>query len=219
MRQETVETGIAAALTGHLVLSTLHTNDAPGAVRDSAKWARHATSSPGALISVLAQRLARRLCPHCKVERDTDPEVARPRLPAPPSASTSPAAAALPRDRVHSRVRIFEPVVDARIREHDPRAAGADAIREAARAAGMRTLGHDAWRKLVQGLTSLDEVRPLLSLLADEAPSCPVCGHGIQTWFDHCPDCGHTLRRRCECGQALEEGWRRCPACGVEAGA
>lgn len=220
--RETVETGMAAALTGHLVLSTLHTNDAPGAVARLCEMGAPRYLIAGALIGVLAQRLARRLCPHCKVERDTDPEELRALgLPATPVRLHEPRGCERCHGTgFHGRVGIFELlVVDARIRELILRDAGADAIREAARAAGMRTLGHDAWRKLVQGLTSLDEVRPLLSLLADEAPSCPVCGHGIQTWFDHCPDCGHTLRRRCECGQALEEGWRRCPACGVEAGA
>src|SRR5690606_35262392 len=69
---ETAEIGMAAALTGHLVLSTLHTNDAPGAVARLVEMGTPRYLVAGALIGVLAQRLARRLCPHCRVEREAE---------------------------------------------------------------------------------------------------------------------------------------------------
>ena len=67
----TAEMAIQAALTGHLVFSTLHTNDAVGArSRAWPTWACPATSSAATVVGVLAQRLARTLCPACKTRDD-----------------------------------------------------------------------------------------------------------------------------------------------------
>src|SRR5690606_4465627 len=75
--RETAEIGMAAALTGHLVLSTLHTNDAPGAVTRLGEMGTPRYLTAGALVGVLAQRLARRLCPHCREARDADADELR----------------------------------------------------------------------------------------------------------------------------------------------
>ncbi len=214
--RETAEVGMAAALTGHLVLSTLHTNDAPGAVARLTEMGTPRYLVAGALIGVLAQRLARRLCIHCREPHEVSPaELARLGLPALNTPLYAPRGC--PRcdgTGYHGRVGIFELlVVDSRIRRLVLRRAPADAIRDAARANGMTPLGADAWNKVRAGLTSLDEVRPLLTLLADEAPACPECGASIRHNFLACPGCGHTLRRRCACGTPLEEGWNHCPSC------
>jgi predicted RNA-binding Zn-ribbon protein involved in translation (DUF1610 family) len=114
------------------------------------------------------------------------------------------------------RVGIYELlVVDARVRELIMQRAPTDSIRDAARAAGMRTLGQDAWERVREGVTSLEEVRPLLALLADEAPGCAGCGADIRADFVACPRCGVVLRERCECGRWLEEGWNCCAGCGA----
>src|SRR5690606_34129404 len=63
---ETARIAIEAALTGHLVLSTLHTNDAPGAVARLQKMGIESFLTASAVDCVVAQRLARKLCPHCK---------------------------------------------------------------------------------------------------------------------------------------------------------
>ncbi|HEX7049387.1 MAG TPA: ATPase, T2SS/T4P/T4SS family [Longimicrobiales bacterium] len=218
--RETVETGMAAALTGHLVLSTLHTNDAPGAVARLAEMGAPRYLIAAGLIGVLAQRLARRLCAHCRVEREATPDELRALgLPARPTrVHDARGCSHCAGTGYHGRIGIFELlVVDANVRERLLRRASADAIRDAARAAGMMPLSHDAWRKVRAGLTTLDEIRPLLTLLADEAPVCPACGAGIRTAFRVCPACGHTLRRYCTCGARLEPRWHWCPACGTPA--
>ncbi|HEX7120116.1 MAG TPA: ATPase, T2SS/T4P/T4SS family [Longimicrobiales bacterium] len=214
--RETAEVGMAAALTGHLVLSTLHTNDAPGAVARLVEMGTPRYLVAGALIGVLAQRLARRLCVHCREPREATADELR-RLGLPARAIIVHDARGCNRcdgTGYHGRVGIFELLaVDARIRRLVLRRAPADAIRDAARANGMMPLGVDAWAKVRAGLTSLDEVRPLLSLLADEAPACPECGASVRHAFLACTACGHTLRARCACGTPLEDGWRHCPAC------
>jgi general secretion pathway protein E len=65
--QETAEIAVHASLTGHLVLSTLHTNDAPGAVTRLVEMGVERYNITSSVMAVLAQRLVRRLCPHCRV--------------------------------------------------------------------------------------------------------------------------------------------------------
>ena len=71
---ETAEMAIQAALTGHLVISTLHTNDAPTAVTRMLDLGVPAYMIKATVLGVMAQRLVRTLCPHCKVEEEVDPE-------------------------------------------------------------------------------------------------------------------------------------------------
>ncbi|HKJ93512.1 MAG TPA: ATPase, T2SS/T4P/T4SS family [Longimicrobiales bacterium] len=215
--RETVEVGLSAAMTGHLVLSTLHTIDAPGAVARLGEMGAPQYLVAGGLIGVLAQRLVRRLCTRCRrpVTLSGD-ALARFGLPRRPADAYE--AVGCPRCRdtgYRGRVGIFELlVVDAGIRKLILGGAAADAIREAARAAGCVPLSHDAWRRVRQGLTTVEEVAPLLGLMGDEAPVCPACGGAVRTSFGACPACGHRLERRCACGAALENGWRFCAACG-----
>ncbi len=71
---ETAEVAIKAALTGHLVLSTLHTNDAPSTVNRLLNMGVEPFLVASAVNLVLAQRLARKVCPECKVEEEIPPE-------------------------------------------------------------------------------------------------------------------------------------------------
>ncbi|MGH7506454.1 MAG: ATPase, T2SS/T4P/T4SS family, partial [Longimicrobiales bacterium] len=215
--RETVETAMAAALTGHLVLSTLHTNDAPSAATRLAEMGAPPYLVAGGLIGVLAQRLARRLCGSCGRQSAVPVERLR-QLGL--TANTIIVTEAVGCSRCdgtgyRGRVGIFELlVVDARIRQLVLRRAPAHAIRDAARATGSRSLGEDAWDKVRAGLTTLDEVAPLLALLADESPPCPSCGAGGRPGYRVCPACGHALRRRCRCGARIETDWTCCAACG-----
>lgn len=72
---ETAHIGVQASLTGHLVLSTLHTNDSIGAVARLADMGIEPFLLAGSLVGVVAQRLVRRLCPHCRVEVDSVPSI------------------------------------------------------------------------------------------------------------------------------------------------
>ena len=218
----TLEVALAAALTGHLVLSTLHTNDAAGAVARLLDMGAAPYLVAGALVGVLAQRLARRLCPECRTARRFAAEELA-ALGLPPVELHAFAPAGCPRCGGHGyrgRIGIYELLAaDSRLRELVLRRAPADALREAARDAGTVTLGQDAWRKLAAGTTSLDEVRPFLALIADEAPMCPACGAPVRRDFVACPACGSRLRHKCaQCGLLLEERWKCCPACATPAG-
>jgi type II secretory ATPase GspE/PulE/Tfp pilus assembly ATPase PilB-like protein len=153
--RETVETALAAALTGHLVLSTLHTNDAASAATRLIEMGAPPYLICGALIGVLAQRLARRLCPHCKTavsEKGVSLFVAG-------RCSNCEGAG------YSGRTGIFELMpMDAGIRELVMKRAPAEAIRLASKNAGNALLTDDAWARVLAGETSAQEVEPLLLL-------------------------------------------------------
>ncbi|HEX6559401.1 MAG TPA: GspE/PulE family protein, partial [Longimicrobiales bacterium] len=163
--RETVETALAAALTGHLVLSTLHTNDAASAPTRLIEMGAPPYLVCGALIGVLAQRLARRLCPHCKRSyAPSGDELREFAVGAPPASLWQAAGCSRCEDAgFRGRVGVFELLtVTPRFRELISRRAPAEALAGLARQAGTPLLADDAWRKVSAGLTSLDEVRPIL---------------------------------------------------------
>jgi type II secretory ATPase GspE/PulE/Tfp pilus assembly ATPase PilB-like protein len=214
--RETVEIALAAALTGHLVLSTLHTNDAA-----SAPARLHEMGAPpylvaGGLNGVLAQRLARRLCVHCRAQRTAQAdELAALGLPPRDVQVFAPVGCRrCDGTGYRGRVGIYELLeVSPRMRERIVRRASADAIRDMARAEGFTSLGQDAWQKVLAGLTSVAEVAPLLTLAELDASACPVCGEATRRSFASCTGCGAALRPRCGCGARLDERWKHCPSC------
>lgn len=214
--RDTVEVGLAAALTGHLVLATLHTNDAASAVSRLVEMGAPRYMVAGGLAGVLAQRLVRRLCPECRtavpITRGALHDLG---LPTPTHLPAAVGCARCDGSGYRGRVGIFELLtVNMAVRELILADAPVDHLREAAAAGGMTPLPMDAWRKVEAGLTTLDEVRPLLTLLADEAPSCPVCGGRVARNHPYCPHCGGEVARRCGCGARIPSHWRFCGACG-----
>lgn len=214
--RDTVEVGLAAALTGHLVLATLHTNDAASAISRLVEMGAARYLVAGGLAGVLAQRLVRRLCSECRtavpVTGDALHDLG---LPTPTHLPAAVGCGQCAGTGYRGRVGIFELLrVDAAIRELILANAPVDHLREAAAAAGMVPLPIDAWRKVEAGLTTLDEVRPLLALLADEARVCPACGGRVARDHPFCPHCGGEVARRCGCGERAPGHWRFCGACG-----
>ncbi len=214
--RETAEVGLAAALTGHLVLSTLHTIDAPGAVSRLMEMGAPRYLVAGGLVGVLAQRLVRRLCPDCRtVTPATGDLLHELGLPTPSHLPQPVGCHRCGGTGYRGRVGVFELLrVDARVRELILEAAPTDAVREAAMAAGMVPLAVHAWAKVEAGVTTLDEIRPLLALLADDARLCRSCGARVAKDHAFCPLCGGELVARCACGARARPHWRFCGACG-----
>jgi len=218
--RETVETAMAAAMTGHLVLSTVHTNDAPSAATRLIDMGAPPWLIAAGLIGILAQRLVRRLCEHCATRRLAGTaELSRLGLPG-REVEVREAKGCHRCEGVgyRGRLGIHELLgVDSRMRELIGKGAPAEAIREVARESGHASLAQHAWQKVRDGLTTLDEVAPLLRLAAAEAPMCPGCGEPARPGWRACPSCGERLRRACPCGESLEKGWRFCPRCAAAA--
>jgi len=161
---ETAMLMIRAALTGHLVFSTLHTNNAVGAIPRLIDMGVEPYLLPSSLVAVLAQRLTRTICPRCKEEIPNAEKVFENlNIPVPPN--TVPR---LWRGRgcghcketgYSGRIGIFELLrVDESFHEAIVRRSGAQTFFNIAREKGMETMFDDGVKKSVQGITTLEEV-------------------------------------------------------------
>ncbi len=164
--RETAQISIEAALTGHLLLSTLHTNDAPSSITRLVEMGIEPFLVSSSVRCVIAQRLARVLCPGCKTAVTLEASVlARSGFVVDHDVSGY-EASGCPRcsgSGYRGRVGIYEimPVSDA-IRDLALHSASSDRIMETARAEGMRTLREDAFEKVKAGVTAVDEVLRVL---------------------------------------------------------
>jgi type IV pilus assembly protein PilB len=161
---ETASMGIQASLTGHLVFSTLHTDDAPGAVTRMIDMGVPSYLVAGSVIGILAQRLVRVICPKCKQPHS-------PRESELQSAGITPEQAASATfmkgkgcnhcggSGYRGRLGIFELLtMSSKIRELAFQGASTQDIRKEAIKRGMSTLYDDGIRKVCEGITTLDEV-------------------------------------------------------------
>jgi general secretion pathway protein E len=161
---ETAEMAIQAALTGHLVISTLHTNDAPTAVTRLLDLGVPAYMIKATVLGVMAQRLVRTLCPHCKAEEAVDEEawnlLMHPFRAKPPSHIYSATGCLECRDTGYlGRMGIYEllPLSD-QLKPLIRADLDVDEVRRTAMKDGMRTLRLAGARKVGSGLTTISEV-------------------------------------------------------------
>lgn len=164
---ETAETAVQASLTGHLVFSTLHTNDAPSAITRLIDMGVEPYLITSSVIGVLAQRLVRVLCPYCKEESEEDVTDALDRLMIPEEIA--------PRGKhkifkakgcekcrdtgFKGRISLFEIMqMSEEIKALTLKRAAAYEIKKQAIKEGMVTLQHSGWQKVLAGVTTLEEV-------------------------------------------------------------
>jgi general secretion pathway protein E len=168
---ETAKIGVNAALTGHLVLTTLHTNSAAGAVTRLLDLGVQAFLIASTLRCVVAQRLVRRLCVNCREEYVATPDIV---------AQLVPEAAKRRKTPLHlwkavgcdhcggtgylGRAAIFELlIVDEALRKLIRPDINADIIADAAKAAGMTTMVTDGFAKCCEGITTVEELGRVVS--------------------------------------------------------
>jgi general secretion pathway protein E/type IV pilus assembly protein PilB len=160
--QETAQIAVQASLTGHLVFSTLHTNDAPGALTRLVDMGVEPYLVASSLEAIVAQRLVRVLCPECRVvDTSTRTQALRERVEALRGAVVyAPAGCRSCRQTgFQGRRAVFEMMgLGPEIRQLLLRNASSGEIKEIARREGMRTLTEDGWRLVCSGVTSPDEV-------------------------------------------------------------
>jgi type IV pilus assembly protein PilB len=161
--RETAQIAVEAALTGHLVLSTLHTNDAPGAVARLIEMGVEPFLVASAVDCVVAQRLARRLCEHCKKPVAVDGRIVREHgyaIDEPELHVFEPGGCSRCGGTGYKgRVGLYEVMtVTEEIRSLAVARASAEAIAEAAERTGMRRLRDEGFEKLRAGMTSFAEL-------------------------------------------------------------
>jgi general secretion pathway protein E len=161
---ETAEMAVQAALTGHLVISTLHTNDAPSAITRLLELGIAPYLIKATLLGVMAQRLVRILCPHCKVAAPTDPDgwrsLTTPWKMSPPAVAFQPVGCIECRETGFlGREGIYEllPITD-KLKPFVVAGAEIGKLRKSAMREGMKTLRLSGAMKVAAGLTTIAEV-------------------------------------------------------------
>ena len=223
---ETAQIAFRASITGHLVLTTIHTNDAASAVTRLTDLGLEPFMVASALVGVVSIRLVRTLCPKCKEGYEAD-------------ASTLGRAAkmdgAAPGTKVtlyrgrgctnchnsgyRGRTGIYEILeIDERIRQLVSQGASDSQIRQAAIENGMRSIGEDGLRKVLEGRTTMEEVTRVV-YLAENAPKvCPSCQTVLAKDYEYCTTCGTFVGDHCTgCHKRMMKEWTFCPFCGHDA--
>ena len=222
--RETADIALRAAQTGHLVLSTLHTNDSVSAITRLMDIGIEPYMLASSLHLIMAQRLVRCSCERCAEVYEPDVEHLR-------ALHISPAERRFRRGtgcgacrksgfsgrRVVHEVLQITPAVAKLIESRAPEAV----IRQQGRLEGMRVLAENAADMVRAGVTVPAEVLRVVDVIEQEAGSslsCPSCNRGVEEAFSVCPHCGARLHGPCgSCGKQLQAEWQICPFCAAPA--
>jgi len=216
---ETARIAMQAAQTGHLVLSTLHTDDAPSTMTRLMDIGVEPYIIASATIGVVAQRLVRRLCT-CRRQYTPEADVLRALNITESDAASLPFYKAAGCEQCHhtgyrGRIGIYEVMrITDRLRRMIAQRASEDAVREVAQGSGMITLGEDALAKVKSGVTTPEELLRVVTEVREIRSACPGCGAAVAIDFLACPSCGRRLGGGCPgCGRSMQSGWSYCPYC------
>jgi type IV pilus assembly protein PilB len=217
---ETAKIAMQAAQTGHLVLSTLHTDDAPSTITRLTDIGVEPFVTGSALIGVVAQRLVRRLCMSCRRQYTPEADILHSLNISEAEAGSLPFYKATGCDQCNhtgyrGRVGIYEVMkVTEKLRRMISQRGSEDALREAALSGGMFSLGEDGLAKVKSGITTAEELLRVVTEVREMRTLCPGCGSAVAVDFMACPECGKRLSGGCPtCGRSLQPGWNFCPYC------
>jgi type IV pilus assembly protein PilB len=216
---DTAEIALQASLTGHLVLSTLHTNDAPSAITRLVDIGMAPYMIASSVVGVVAQRLVRVICAECKEEYVPNPDllsrIGLDKQNLPFKFYRGSGCSKCGNLGFKGRTVIEEVMVMSRkVRELTLSGSSSDQVREAAMVTGMTTLGNSGLRKIEMGITTIDEVLKAVQQKEELTTVCPHCGKGVSLDFKDCPYCKKPLVPTCnECGRIVQPDWVVCPHC------
>ena len=196
--RETAEIALTAAQTGHLVLSTLHTNDSVAALDRLRDLDIPAFMIASSVTAIVAQRLVRKLC-SCRTEQSQSSYSAR--------ASSTPAGVdcestiyfpagceACDNTGYKGRIGVCEVlIITDEIARLIHKNAGADEIRTLLAGSAIRFMKEDALDKVKRGLTSMAEVRRIIPMKESAPLRCHICSKQLQPGFMLCPYCGSNV--------------------------
>jgi type IV pilus assembly protein PilB len=218
---ETAKLALEASMTGHMVMTTLHTNSAPAAITRLVDIGVEPFLVASSLSLVVAQRLLRRVCEACAA-----PYKPPGRVLTTLGLSEEDLASGTPRRGAgchecggtgyHGRTGVFELLpITASLRQVLMTTPTESAIAAAALKAGMQTLRASAIAKAQAGVTTYEEVLRATQVDAADDEHCTTCGGAVQDGMRACPWCATAIADdRCpSCAKHLEPKWRVCPWC------
>ena len=218
---ETADVAFKAALTGHMVLTTLHTNSAIASITRLIDMGIKPFILASALEGIVAQRLVRRICAECSRSVTPDPQLCDMlRVPAgffAAGVAQGSGCARCNNTGYKGRLGVYEIFV----MNDDYRQMIGGNYRESelvalARSNGMRTLLEDGLEKVRRGMTTLEELIRVLGPAVRVERSCPSCQFMMDSRFLFCPSCGVFRNDLCRsCHLPLEKSWQTCPYCGT----
>lgn len=196
---ETAEIALQVSQTGHMVLSTLHTNDSIGAITRILDLNQPGFLIASSVTAVIAQRLVRRLCA-CRHE--AVPTLQQVNELASLGMERTPDRIAVPRgcsqcDQTGytGRIGVYEMLVlDDDIRRSVSSGGRDDELRALARSGGFLTMQQDAFDKIRAGITTLEEVRRVVPFEKPPDDGCPHCGMRLASSFVYCPYCSARVK-------------------------
>ena len=220
---ETAMIGFQASMTGHLVFSTLHTNDAVASISRLRNMGLPSYLIASSLNGIIAQRLVRKICPHCKEEyTPSDEEISA-------SGGDLVIKNKLYRgkgcNRCHGsgysgRTGVFEVLtISNKIKDMIVGDATENDIAKVALESGMTPLHMDGLLKVAAGITTLEELTRVVYLSKDSMDKegvCPGCFKIVMPGTELCPHCGLLIKTDCKsCGKPMQQDWKICPYCGA----
>ena len=218
---ETSELALKAALTGHLVLTTLHTNSAAAALTRLIDMGSDPFLVASSLILAVAQRLVRRPCNQCAQPYRPGEDLlgllglhAADLLDASPRRGSG--CSECGGTGYRGRTAVYEVLtVDAEMRRVLIRDPSEDAVISQAKAAGMQSLRASALAKAMDGRTTFEEVLRVTTGDSGGGGACPACARPVERSMLACPYCATELEAsRCRtCAKELEPAWSLCPWC------
>jgi len=217
--QETAQIAVRAAQTGHLVLSTLHTNDSVATITRLTDLGIEPYALAPSLALIAAQRLVRRVCDQCAEPFVPNPDTRRAlHLGEGGDLRRGRGCQACNNIGYAGRMAVIEvtamtPAMTRLIEARAPETA----LRRQAMDDGTVLLIRHAVRAVREGATTPDEVLRAVDII-DPEPRCPACDETVSERFTVCPHCATPLRLTCSsCQEHLQPGWQTCPYCGAAA--
>lgn len=216
--EETAVIAHQASMTGHLVFSTLHTNDAVSSVVRLRNMGIPPYMIASALNGVVAQRLVRKICAYCKEAYDpSEDELKKGGVKwSGRKLYRGAGCKACSGTGYSGRMGIFEVLtVNQKVKSLISMDASEQDIFRVAVDAGMTPMHMDGLKKVAAGMTTLEELTRVIYIgKGEEAAKCPVCSESLPEGAQKCPGCGAAFPKNCpSCGKESHAGWKVCPWC------
>lgn len=222
---ETLAIALQASITGHLVISSVHTNDAVSTISRLKQLGAESFQISSGLVGIVAQRLTRTICANCKEIYTPSPQALK-KLHTLTNGNFSYAfyrgkgCEKCSNTGYRGRIGAYEILnINTSIQSLIVSDSSDIQIREKAMEQGMTTMVMDCLEKVRYGITTIDEMDRVFLLEAQSTEKCPNCQKLVNQEFTICPYCSFNISCVClNCSKKLDPGWNICPYCRTEVG-